>query len=304
MKFHFNKAVNMRWRGYDLSGDAGTIFRIEDGLRTLALAELNRTGNSSQQDLTLIEDTADEIANSGTGLGSVTSVSGTPVSGQIIVATSSISATWQSAAASGLSKGSFPTLIETLPFSAAGGASATFSLVGTPQAGDVLIMAALSAQFGVTSVTGGGCTHWHTLGVSGTPGGSECPLALWIGVVDTTPSKDVVVTWQGSNANVAALQNWRGLTGGVEATYGTPGPSLNTWLGATLGCLLATVGIAFNYTRGTQPAELTGLLTSDTTTSSNGAGALSHQNLSAAKLFGPVFPAPSAEGGLIFATLY
>lgn len=52
MKLTFDQAVNMTWRGYDLVGAAGTVFRLPDSMSALVTSELTRVGNASNPGLT------------------------------------------------------------------------------------------------------------------------------------------------------------------------------------------------------------------------------------------------------------
>jgi len=114
---------------------------------------------------------------------------------------------------------STPTLVESVAWVAKQDGN-TISLAGTPSTGDVIFVAQVSNQYPANLPTGGGVTNWYPVGQQITGGAGFVSATLWIGVVDTTPSATITLHWKSHNSEIAALANFRGLSGRIEAARG------------------------------------------------------------------------------------
>jgi hypothetical protein len=148
--------------------------------------------------------------------------------------------------------GTFPTIVESVGWTASSGASQMLSLASNPSAGDVLIACRVAISDSFYNVSGGGVTNWFPIETGGlsTPDGVTAVMAY--GVVDTTPSTDVTIVWGTHNVEQSLIVNLRGLTGKVESSKiqsWIPGGNTNARTAGTIQTKLAPICLALYWQR-------------------------------------------------------
>lgn len=121
-------------------------------------------------------------------------------------------------------------LIQKVDTSSAAAASLVPTLANLPQNGNSLIVMT-GGNVGVSTITGGGVPasgpgSWAVVSFSG----SHSPTEVWLGLVTGTPAAAVTVTFTGSGAVNAKLEEWSGLLtkDQVSATPGGPSTTITT----------------------------------------------------------------------------
>lgn len=151
-------------------------------------------------------------------------------------------------------------------------ASATTSKVVTitsPTSGDCLVMSFGGTGFPqISGVSGGGVTTWTLLKKSGY---SNFNAELWFGIVDTTPSTSVTITFGATSTGSINLSEWSGIktSGAADAT-------------STSAATTTTKG-AGSITASTYPSVVISVAFHNSTTSPSGGPTASFTALTEAK---------------------